>query len=231
LDAASSDSETSLRRLGNWRDLGGLPTRTRDLVVRPRRLFRSSSPSRFAPAEQLALAALNLRSVIDLRTTVEVARSAGAPIALGAQVVHLPLFETVRPNWIAAADQTPKATAVRYLEMLDDGRRPLAAVVRQIARPEATPLLVACSAGRDRTGIVVACLLDLLDVADEAIATDYAHSDAFDSAGGRAHAATVVELSALVRDRYGSVQRMLAPWGVSDTVVESLRRNLLVSRG
>ncbi|MCE9605474.1 MAG: tyrosine-protein phosphatase [Planctomycetia bacterium] len=228
MNAAAHDDETSLLRLRNLRDLGGLPTRTSKLVVRPRCFFRSSSPSRFTPAEQRALASLRLRCVIDLRTTVEVGQSGSAPIALGAEVVHLPLFETARPNWLAPADQSPRATAIRYLEMLDDSRHALATVILRIACPESIPILISCSAGRDRTGIVVACLLDLLDVTEQAIATDYAHSDSFDPAGGRAHTATVSELLGLVRDRYDSVQSMLSSLGIKDGVIESFRRNLLV---
>jgi hypothetical protein len=71
--------------------------------------------------------------------------------------------------------------------MLEDGRRSLAAVVTEAALPSSTPFVISCSAGRDRTGIVVACLLDLLDVTDDAIAGDYALSDEFDP-GERASA-------------------------------------------
>jgi protein-tyrosine phosphatase len=177
------------------------------------------------------LAGLGLRSAVDLRTTVEILRSAAAPFAPDVQFLHLPLFETVRPNWIAPADQRPRATARRYLEMFEVGRGAIAAVVVRLARPDAAPLMISCSAGRDRTGIVVACLLDLLDVAEEAIATDYGLSDAFEPAGGRAHPATIVEWFGLVRNRYGSVARLLASSGVTDGVVEALGRNLLVPRG
>lgn len=236
LDGASDDIAApegircDWRRLRNLRDLGGLATRNGELVVRPCRLFRSSSPAGFAVDEQRALAALALRSAVDLRTTVEVVRSGNAPFAAGVQVDHLPLFESVRPNWIAPADQSPRATARRYLEMFEVGRRAIAAVVVRMARPDVAPTLISCSAGRDRTGIVVACLLDLLDVTDEAIATDYGLSDAFDTKGGRAHPATIVEWLGLVRDRYGSVARTLASAGVKEGIVEALRRNLLVLR-
>lgn len=142
---------------------------------------------------------------------------------------HSPLFESARPHWIAPADQSPDATALRYFEMLQDGLRSLAAVVVHVARPDATPFLVSCNAGRDRTGIVVACLLDLLDVVDDAIAMDYARSDAFAPETGRAHAATILKLLALVRDRYGSSERMLAPLGVTASIVDALRRGFLVA--
>jgi protein-tyrosine phosphatase len=229
--ASPDGNRCELQRLRNLRDLGGLPTRSGEQMVKPRSVFRSSSPAGFAPDERRALAALALRTAVDLRTTVEVVRSGNAPFASDVQVIHRPLFETVRPNWIAPADQSPRATSKRYVEMFEVGRQAIAAVVLRMAGSDAAPLLVSCSAGRDRTGIVVACLLDLLDVAEETIAGDYGQSDAFDSANGRAHPATIVQWLGLVRARYGSVARTLVSSGVTDSVVESLRRELLVARG
>lgn len=211
----------------NLRDLGGLATRRRGSVVAPGRFFRSSSPSRFELEEQRALSSLGLRSIVDLRTSAECARDETANFSTEVRVVHLPLFESARPHWIAPTDQSSGATADRYLEMLQAGLPALAAVVVHVARPEANPFVVSCTAGRDRTGIVVACLLDLLDVTDEAIAMDYARSDAFARETGRAHPATILELLSHVRDRYGSTERMLAPLGVTSSIVESLRQELL----
>jgi protein-tyrosine phosphatase len=96
-----------------------------------------------------------------------------------------------------------------------------------VGGPDPTPLLLSCSAGRDRTGIVVACLLDLLGVTDEAIAEDYAKSDPFDQKGGRAHATTAHLFLTLIRRRFGSTQRMLAPHGITLEVIEILRGRLL----
>jgi protein-tyrosine phosphatase len=209
--------------------LGGLPTRCGEFVVRPRCLFRSSAPARFDAAERVALDSLGLRTAIDLRTSAEVVRAGDDSFGAGAGVVRLPLFNRTRRSWIRPADQSPLGTAARYLEMTEDGRRTIGAVVARLARADATPAVIYCSAGRDRTGIVVACILDLLDVAESAIAADYALSDGFDPAGGRAHAATIVEWLGLVRERYGSVRGMLSRSGVTEGVVEAVRKRLLVA--
>jgi protein-tyrosine phosphatase len=228
--SAPDDARASLRRIANLRDLGGLPTRCGEFSVKPRCFFRSGAPAGLGPDEQRALASLNLRTAIDLRTSAEVHRAGGDSYAAGVQSVSLPLFKTARRNWIRPAEQSPKATAARYLEMTDDGRRAIAAVVARIARPNAAPLVVYCAAGRDRTGLVVACVLDLLDIAEDAIAADYGASDPFDPAGGRAHQATIRKWFALVRDRHGSVGRMLSGHGVTEGMSLALRRNLLIPR-
>jgi protein-tyrosine phosphatase len=215
----------------NLRDLGGLPTRDPTLVVRSGRFFRSSSPSRFDADEQRALGSLELQNLVDLRTTAEVTESSASDVVPGVAVAHLPLFETARENWIAPTDQRPEAAAGRYFEMVEDSILALAAIVQHVAQPSTPPFLVCCAAGRDRTGIVVACLLDLLDVTDEAMATDYAMSDSFDPESGGAQAATMLELLRLLRARYGSVQLMLAPHGVTEGVVNALRQEFLIREG
>jgi protein-tyrosine phosphatase len=220
---------TALLQRRNLRDLGGLPARD-GLVIAPRRLFRSSAPSHFDADERRELGSLGLRCAIDLRTTAE--RDPLAPSAFPAdvQVLHLPLFEAVRGSWSSPSDQRPEATAKRYFEMLEDGLQTVAAVVRAVSTPGARPLIVSCTAGRDRTGIVVACLLDLIGVADETIAADYARSDPFDPETGRAHAGTIHALLELIRRRYGGTHRMLATRGLAAEVAGRLRRGLLVPR-
>jgi protein-tyrosine phosphatase len=218
---------TPILQRRNLRDLGGL--RARDgLVVAPGRLFRSSAPSHFEASERRELGLLGVRCAIDLRTTTERERCVPAQFPADVQVLNLPLFEVVRGNWSSPSDQGPEATAERYFEMLEDGLQTVAAVVDALRKPGATPLLVSCSAGRDRTGIVVACVLDLLGITDEAIAEDYARSDPFDQESGRAHAGTAHALLGSIRRQFGGTQEMLARQGITTEVIGGLRQDLLV---
>lgn len=222
-----NDADSTHLEHRNLRDLGRLPTRDGERVVTPRLLFRGSTPARFEADDVQSLRSLNLRRVVDLRMSQEVAKAPFVPWATSVEVVHAPLFEVARDNWIAPTDQSPPATAARYFEMLQDGEAALGAVVMQLAATEAVPTLVTCTAGRDRTGIVVACLLDLLDVKTESIGADYARSDDFDPPSGRALAETMTELLALIRREYGSTQGMLTPYGVNAAMVGQLREQFL----
>jgi protein-tyrosine phosphatase len=226
---ALHDREVAGLRHRNFRDLGGLPTRN-GLTVVPGRFFRGSSPSGYDLAERQVLASLNLRTILDLRTRDEARRSSNLGSVAGAQVFHQPLFDAARPNWIAPHDQNPRATAERYFEMLSDGLYVLATVAAQLAQARAVPFLVCCTAGRDRTGIVVACLLDLLDVSDEAISSDYAESDSFDPQSGRSQADTILEFLGLLRGHHGSTLQMLRSRGLPQNVVGILRKELLVPK-
>ncbi|MFC7588736.1 tyrosine-protein phosphatase [Nonomuraea antimicrobica] len=59
-----------------------------------------------------------------------------------------------------------------YVALLDRRATWFAGVIAEIA--DHLPALVHCAAGKDRTGIVVALILDLLGVEHEAIVRDYA---------------------------------------------------------
>ena len=178
--------------------------------VLPGRLYRSAEPVLLAPHDWTALVSdIGLTTVVDLRMTAEQAQRGLQPPTQGVTVWSLPLFEEPWPGWSDPEDRAPRAAAARYLEMLETG----ASVVRRIAAllksPEAGPTLVHCAAGRDRTGIVVACLLALEGWSDGAIATDYALSDGVVPDGRRAEPATMRELLALVRRCHGSVDQLL----------------------
>ena len=224
-----TETHAAVLKQRNLRDLGGLPTRDPSLVVHPGRFFRSSSPSGFNSDERRAFAALSPRLTVDLRTDFEVAHSAEFPLE-NMRLAQIPLFRVARRHWIAPPDQSPGATAARYFEMLQDGLESLAAIVLELTQPDAFPVVISCSAGRDRTGIVVACLLDLLDVTEDAIAIDYAQSDSFDPTSGRAHAETMVQFLALIRSRFESTGNLLRTLGVTSGHIQSLRDQHLIRR-
>jgi protein-tyrosine phosphatase len=64
-----------------------------------------------------------------------------------------------------------------YLRLLRDFSASFAAAVALAADADRLPLLVHCTAGKDRTGLVVAAILDLLGVSDDDIAHDYVLSE------------------------------------------------------
>jgi protein tyrosine/serine phosphatase/ADP-ribose pyrophosphatase YjhB (NUDIX family) len=210
----------------NFRDLGGLPTR-HGLTVKPGRLYRSGDPSQLDPANRQSLLAIGLRTVVDLRMSLELEERGVGQLDPSCTHLHFPLFESVRPNWISPTDQSPEATAKRYLEMLSDGTETLVRTVMALSEHDVYPLAIHCAAGRDRTGIIVACVLDLLGVEDKAIASDYALSDRAVNDGARAHSQTMLHLLAGIREQYGSTRELLKAQGVSDEVFDQFRRNLV----
>jgi protein-tyrosine phosphatase len=193
------------------------------------RLHRSAELCQLAPWQAATFSrTIGLRTVIDLRTTFELTERGSAALGSPCRTVHLPLFEMALPHWVDSEDQSPAAVALRYLEMLEHGTESVARLVGILGETDALPAIVHCAAGRDRTGIVIACLLDLLDVPDELIAADYALSDGAVQDGAAANPETALHFLAALRERYGSTGELLGAHGASHDAVEKLRRALTI---
>lgn len=232
----------------NLRDLGGYPTRD-GRRLRWRQLYRADALGRLTPADtQLLRESFGIRSVIDLRHAREQQRNGIAAIADGEAVrlLHLPLNRENVPDDDPVPDMDDLGTV--YLWIARGVGPVLARTISAMAHDEAMPLIFHCAAGKDRTGIVAATLLDLLGVPDELIVADYALTELV-AAGARpedrAAAFTLYReqgappeaLNARpehmqrflegMRDLHGSLRDYLAPFGLSDAVVDRLRARLL----
>ena len=111
-------------------------------------------------------------TVIDLRRPQE--KCEVHPLADRAAVLDLPLSVRRRVTDPDAAQVWPSGLAETYVGLLS---MPLAAglvAVIEAVAAAATPMLVHCSAGKDRTGVTVAVVLRLVGLAPERIVGDYA---------------------------------------------------------
>jgi protein-tyrosine phosphatase len=211
----------------NLRDLGGYSTR-RGEILAAGRLFRSAEPPLEAEPSAGLMRATGVRRVVDLRMDEEVEKSGAPAFPEGCEWIRLPLFDTVPAHWPTSITRTPPATAARYFEMVEIGTPTIARVVDLLAEVKSKPTLIHCVAGRDRTGIVVACVLELIDVPDATIGADYALSSMMDDAEGRtAHPDNILLLLELIRERFGSVREMLIGAGASAASIDRLRDALV----
>jgi protein-tyrosine phosphatase len=163
--------------LDNVRDVGGLPLREGG-TTRSGVLLRSAS-LHWATASDVRrlLDEYGLRLVLDLRTPREIDRDGPTPVAAAG-------VETVALNLVGASRELPETgddtdPLVRnYLGYLDDQPDNVVEAVRRLAAPDAGPTLVHCAAGKDRTGVLVAMVLDVAGVDRAAVIDDYAESSA-----------------------------------------------------
>ena len=180
--AADWDRGFALEGAFNFRDFGGYPT-VDGRSVRRGVLYRSGALSGITDADKLALAGLELLQFFDLRTTAErekakftlpetwkaAYRSRDYTMSLGSFRMDSPDDpdpDEMRVMIDEAYGILPFEQAPSYRELL-----------LSIAKGE-LPVLVACSAGKDRTGIFAAVLLDLLGVDRATIVEDYCASNA-----------------------------------------------------
>jgi protein tyrosine/serine phosphatase len=180
----------------NVRDLGGLPT-VDGARVQPRRLIRADSLQTLSDADVRHLVdELDVRSVADLRSGVEVSTEGPGPMTRepNIEIRHLSLFSEAGINTDAVADDDAPVVLPwqrRYAAPTDEERRRGAADIYQrylLDRPDSIidalrliahpggATVVHCAAGKDRTGVVVAFALAEVGVEPEAIVADYALS-------------------------------------------------------
>jgi protein-tyrosine phosphatase len=155
----------------NLRDVGGYPTQAGG-TVRWRTLFRSDGLHRLDEHGVAWLAGLDLRTIVDLRADIEVEQAPSAVAGLPARVVRTPMVRD-----LSVLPVSDLSSIYRY--MVEECGDSIAAAVRQLCAPGALPALVHCSAGKDRTGIVMALVLATVGVPDEIIGADYALSSVY----------------------------------------------------
>jgi hypothetical protein len=160
--------------LVNLRDLGDLPLdsggRTRNAV-----LLRSAAP---LPGDMDPINAVwPPRTVLDLRGSAELG-GREHPLASSETAVYAcPFLARAAGGPGVAHWAIPADLGSAYLGFLRQGAVKLAAITELIARCE-LPVLVHCTAGKDRTGIVVAVLLRAVGVSRTAIIADYRATEA-----------------------------------------------------
>jgi len=154
----------------NVRDLGLLPTDD-GRQTRSGALIRADNLDRLTPTGIAAVEDLRPAIILDVRARWEAERFPG-PFTDVACYRNVPLSVDVPRDAQSLLDD--------YLLIVDSGRGQVAAAVIAVAEASAGPVVVHCHAGKDRTGILVAVLLDLCGVPVEAIAADYALTDGAD---------------------------------------------------
>lgn len=155
----------------NFRDTDGYPARGG--VTRAGQLYRSDS-LHAVPAEGIAqVAALGIEVIVDLRSPGEISKAGGSLRVPGAQVVEVPIFGGSRRSMAGDAEVTLERM---YRMTLHDYGPQIAEAVTVIAATDTAPTLVCCTAGKDRTGLVVALALHVAGVEERAIVGDYAQS-------------------------------------------------------
>jgi protein-tyrosine phosphatase len=173
--AAPVDRWLALEGLDNIRDVGGLPLRDGG-TTRRGALLRSASLRYCTPSDISHLVdEFGLRLVLDLRTQRERDRylSPAAFADAGVETVALSFIPEEGRELPETEDDVDPLVHI-YLGYLRDRSDNVVAAVRRLAA--AGPTLVHCAAGKDRTGVLVALVLDAVGVERDAVVADYALS-------------------------------------------------------
>lgn len=173
-----TDRVVVLEGASNVRDLGGLTTvdgrRTRFGL-----LYRSDALSELTPADVHELTtARGLRQVVDLRSVAETERDGRGPLhQAGVAYANHPMSSDPGVG-LVVPEILRGSMSGHYLGYLGSGADGVVQAARLLTDPDRQPALVHCTAGKDRTGTLVAIVLDAAGVRREEIVADYALTDA-----------------------------------------------------
>lgn len=142
-------------------------------ILRPGRLYRSDALHRLTPRGRASMSALGITRVIDLRSQLD-RRLSGRDRLRGLPVEYLRIpIAGAGPR----VDPAVITLAGVYRTVLGDHGPQMGLAIRAIADAPG-PVLVHCTAGKDRTGLVVALTLLALGVEYDAVAADFSASAA-----------------------------------------------------
>jgi protein-tyrosine phosphatase len=242
----SPDRGLALAGAENVRDLGGLPLEGGGTTVRGR-LFRGELlPSLIAPDLEILRDRVGLRTVVDLRSRSEVRGQPGTWVENGMAWIHCPF--NLRGH--AAIPESSADWVAVYMSYLESSPPPIVLAANTLMAPSMYPALFHCAAGKDRTGVLSALLLDVLGVRRQAIGADYARTGevittvigrlkkiepygrmlaGIDPSNYDPRAATIVAFLEQLDARHGGAEAWLLEHGVAAETIASFRRALVTN--
>lgn len=156
----------------NLRDVGGYEADGGR--VRHRKLLRSDGLHRLGEQGRSVLGQLGVGLVIDLRDDFEVQVMPDDLADLPLEVRRFPVFEGATGSVAApgvALERVYETIALQHADVVG-------AVLSELAASGETTTLIHCTAGKDRTGVMVAFALLAVGVDRETVVEDYAVSEA-----------------------------------------------------
>lgn len=233
----------------NFRDIGGYPA-TDGRTVRWGRYFRAGRQDRMTEQDLKLLQGLGIRTQVDLRRPDEVRDQGRGPLeAMGASYHNIAVIPEGGSDHLSRLVGDTGISGRRYLGYLEFGPEAWLRLFDLFAAADSQPILLHCTAGKDRTGVSTAFLLSVLGVDRAFIEADYAltnrdvarqvdfieRTTGFPEGMTRetlTHAAGIPEqaigdfLDGL-EERWGGPLQYLRSIGVSDGSLEAVREHFL----
>lgn len=230
----------------NFRDIGGYVGMDGKTVAWGQYL-RSGRQDRMTKTDLSRVAKLGIKTQLDLRREEEVSSQGRGPLSsLGTDYI----FNSVLTDLtLSGLNRETGITGMRYLGYLQYDLAPWTRLFELLSDPSNYPVLVHCTAGKDRTGVTTALLLSVLGTERSIIEADFLMTnreverqmnfiekgpglpsgmsrEAFAYAAGVREDAMSVFLQGL-DDQYGGPLDFLRSIGINDEMQQSMRDKLL----
>jgi len=162
------------------RDLGGLKT-VDNRTLKSGMLFRGSQTYKATSKQIKFLKSIKLNRIIDLRNKQETIDEPNIELN-GVDYINLSLIDT-NLNGITHEDRSKQLIMLRqmptmletYIDLVnnDYSINKIKEVIREVVLNNKFPTLIHCVTGKDRAGVIIYCLLKILDISEEDIINDY----------------------------------------------------------
>lgn len=198
----------------NTRDLGGLPVDGGRFLSG--KVFRSGALCFATRADAEKLHAMKIRTIIEIRLPQEIAKDGPDKDYLLKGVrnqIHWPMGNSYGLGKEA------------YRSYMEDNEKLFQSFFKTLSKSESYPLLFHCSAGKDRTGILTALLLESLGTPREVILDDYIHSRRI-TPKLKVQEDWLQEVFDAV-DNAGGIEKYLTKIGVTSEDLTAIRANLV----
>ena len=157
----------------NFRDIGGYLNQD-GRRVKKGLYFRAGRQDRMTNKDLAQLSDLNISTQIDLRKQEEVLDQGRGPLeAMGANYINIAVIPEGGSDKLNKLVGDTGISGKRYLGYLEFGPTSWLRLFGILADGENLPVLLHCTAGKDRTGVSTAFLLSVLGVSREVIEADY----------------------------------------------------------
>jgi Protein tyrosine/serine phosphatase len=166
----------NLEMIKNVRDIGGYETQSGHFT-KAHKYVRAATPSGISENDKETLYQYGVRVIIDLRSAKEIEE---VPNKLKGYkdiiYYHIDVFNDPTASVVLGKMDDFKDMGELYIVMLDHLKASFKAVFDLLIKHNDKNVLYHCSAGKDRTGVISALLLDLAGVYHYDIIKDYSES-------------------------------------------------------
>ena len=233
----------------NFRDIGGYLTKE-GKKIKKGIYFRTGRQDRMSEKDLAELKNLKISTQIDLRKPEEILDQGKGPLEnMGADYINIPIIPDGGSDQLSRLVGDTGISGKRYLGYLEFGPESWLKIFEILANKDSLPLVLHCTAGKDRTGVLTAFLLSVLGVDRDLIEADYKltnldterQADFIENSGGFPEgvdreamilAAGVPEDAMKVfldgvESRWGSVLGYLEEIGITKNQMNAIRDNFL----
>ena len=152
----------------NFRDIGGY-NNWENKKIKYGQIYRSDQLSELSDDDINTFKALGIKTVIDLRSNKErKAKPNRLPNDVALTIVHLPItLSELQPDKMANALRNgdldyPSAKQQMiggYQEIIQSYSPALRVILETVSDPNSLPVVIHCTAGKDRTGVTIATIM------------------------------------------------------------------------